>query len=150
MPVIFLCTRVRLMRCAFACAFAFELCFLRSSPFALLLGNERIFWEHLMLRSVAKSQRMHAFDFWRTSQPNQRILCALRHKIWTTRVRFLTYSLIHIEFHLVFLLLSLKRNGEKFVWFNLRNLLFFIWKIYYQRFDTHYIIIADYEVWCLN
>ena len=77
-------------------ALAVVLCLLTSSPFALVVGDERKFLEDIILRPVVKSQRMLTFEFLGTSKRIQRILFALRRKIWATRVVFLTYSLTFI------------------------------------------------------
>ena len=62
-------------------ALAVMLCLLTSSPFALVVGNERNFSEDLILHSVVKSERMLTFEFLGTSKRKHRILFALRRKI---------------------------------------------------------------------
>ena len=85
------------MRCAFADALAVVLCFLQAHLLRWLLVKNVYFSEDLILRSVVKSERMLTFEFLGTSKRKQRILFALRRKIWATRVDFLTYSLKMID-----------------------------------------------------
>ena len=82
-------------------ALAVVLCLLTSSPFALVVRDERKFLEDIILRPVVKSQRMLTFEFLGTSKRIQRILFALRRKIWATRVGFLTYSLNDIYIYML-------------------------------------------------
>ena len=100
-----LCPPTELVCCSFFTR-AFGECVVRSGcvgcrvmftyKLAFCVG-ERIFSEDIILRSVVKSERMLTFEFLGTSKGIQRILFALRRKIWATRVGFLTYSLTMLE-----------------------------------------------------